>query len=84
VLNGFQPDLTIWFDCDATTGLKRAKARGALDRIENEDIDFFNRCRSGYQSRFDQQPDRFLKIDASKSIEEVSKSLISALEARFG
>jgi dTMP kinase len=83
VLANFQPDLTIWFDCDAATGLARAQARGALDRIEGEDIAFFNRCRAQYQLRYDQQPERFIKIDAAPSQAAVSKQLITALEVYF-
>ncbi|WP_320826395.1 dTMP kinase [Reinekea sp.] len=83
VLAGFQPDLTIWFDCDAATGLARAQARGALDRIEGEDIAFFNRCRAQYQLRCEQQPERFLKIDAAPPQAEVSAHLIAALEVYF-
>ncbi len=83
VLDGFLPDLTIWFDCDAQTGLTRARARGTLDRIENEDLDFFNRCRDAYAKRVEQQPHRFIRINASNSVEQVSKDLVDALELYF-
>ncbi|WP_320825914.1 dTMP kinase [Reinekea sp.] len=83
VLANFQPDLTIWFDCDAATGLARAQARGALDRIEGEDIAFFNRCRAQYQLRCEQHPQRFLKIDAAPPQAQVSAQLIAALEVYF-
>lgn len=82
-LGGFQPDLTIWLDCDAETGLQRARGRGALDRFELEDIEFFNRCRAAYQRRFDETPTRFIKLDAAKSISEVSLDLSAALETYF-
>lgn len=36
-----QPDLIIFLDVSPEMGLKRAKARGKLDRIEQESIDFF-------------------------------------------
>ena len=83
VLKGFKPDLTVWLDCDAETGLGRARARGALDRIEQESIAFFDRCRAAYQARFDANPDRFMKLDASQSIEMVTHALEAQLEARF-
>ena len=84
VLNDFQPDLTLWFDCDAEIGLTRARARGELDRIETENIEFFNRCRAEYHNRLTSQPERFCRLDASDSISEVSKNLIKALELRYG
>ncbi|TXR53512.1 dTMP kinase [Reinekea thalattae] len=83
VLEGFQPDLTIWFDCDAEVGLSRASNRGALDRIEQEDMAFFNRCRDAYASRAEKQPQRFLRINANNDVDQVSRELIAALELHF-
>jgi len=84
VLKDFQPDLTLWLDCDAELGLSRARARGELDRIETEAIDFFNRCRSAYAERQAENTLRFIRLDASATIDEVSKHLISELENRYG
>lgn len=83
VLDGFQPDLTIWFDCEAEIGLARASARGELDRIEKESIAFFNRCRNAYLERSKQQPERFIRINANNSVEQVSDDLLKALEQHF-
>jgi dTMP kinase len=80
VLEGFKPDLTIWLDCDAEIGLARAKARGSLDRIELEDIGFFNLCRKAYQERFNRDPSRFIRLDANQPIDVVTSDLIKALE----
>ena len=84
VLGAFKPDLTLWFDCDAQTGLGRANARGDLDRIEKESIEFFNRCRDGYRQRQENEPQRFMQLDASLSVTEVSSALISGLESLYG
>lgn len=80
VLEGFQPDLTIWLDCPAEIGLARARQRGELDRIEQESIAFFERCRSAYQKRYEAQPERMIRLDASLSIEAVSQALVQVLE----
>ena len=45
VLGDFRPDLTLYLDVTPEVGLKRARARGELDRIEQESFDFFNRTR---------------------------------------
>jgi dTMP kinase len=47
-LNGFKPDFTLYLDVEPTEGLKRARGRGELDRIELEDISFFERTRKRY------------------------------------
>ena len=41
-----RPDLTLIFDIPVEMGLARADLRGALDRIESEDIALFERVRA--------------------------------------
>ncbi|GGX51906.1 dTMP kinase [Saccharospirillum salsuginis] len=82
VLEGFQPDLTLWLDCPADIGLARARQRGELDRIEQENIDFFERCRAAYERRHREHPDRVIRLDAAQSIEAVSADLVAVLEER--
>lgn len=38
VLGDFRPDLTLYLDVTPEVGLKRARARGDLDRIEQESL----------------------------------------------
>ena len=48
-------------------GLKRARARGELDRIEQESFDFFNRTRARYLELAGQ--DKTIRtIDATQSL----------------
>ncbi|MFC3095803.1 dTMP kinase [Alteromonas sediminis] len=47
-LGDFEPDLTLYLDIDPEVGLRRAKGRGALDRIEKASLDFFIRTRERY------------------------------------
>lgn len=83
VLEGFKPDLTLWLDCPVEVGLARARQRGELDRIETEDIAFFERCRAAYERRCNEDPRRIVRLDATGTIEAVSAALIQALEARY-
>lgn len=83
VLQGVKPDLTLWLDCPAEVGLARARQRGELDRIETEDIVFFERCRAAYERRYNEEPDRIVRLDATGTIESVSAALIKALETRY-
>jgi dTMP kinase len=78
VLKGFEPDLTILMDLDPKIGLARAAARGALDRIEREQIEFFERTRAVYLSLANNNP-KVIVIDASKTLEQVQSQLIIAL-----
>lgn len=48
-LKGFRPDITLYLDIDPHIGLSRAKARGDLDRIELEQMEFFIRVHNKYR-----------------------------------
>lgn len=68
---GVTPDLTLLLDLAVADGLKRANGRGAADRIEMENAEFFERVRASYRARASAQPARFRVIDASQSLENV-------------
>ncbi|MFW3571840.1 dTMP kinase [Kosakonia cowanii] len=70
VLGDFRPDLTIYLDVTPEVGLKRARARGELDRIEQESLDFFNRTRARYLELAAHDA-TIRTIDATQSLEEV-------------
>lgn len=78
-LGDFKPDLTIYMDLDPKIGLQRAAVRGELDRFEQEKIDFFNKTRDMYLTLADSAPE-VMKVDASKSIEEVAGQIKKTLE----
>lgn len=48
VLGDFRPDLTLYLDIAPALGLQRARQRGELDRIEQQDLSFFERTRVRY------------------------------------
>lgn len=70
-----RPDTVILLDMPPEIGLVRARARGALDRFEQEDQAFFERVRQGYLERADQFPDRYVVVDAAQNLIDVQKSL---------
>ncbi|WP_312949086.1 dTMP kinase [Superficieibacter sp.] len=70
VLGDFRPDLTLYLDVTPEVGLKRARARGELDRIEQESLNFFNRTRARYQELAAQDPS-IRTIDATQPLEKV-------------
>ncbi len=73
-LKGFKPDLTLYLDVSPTIGLSRAKARGELDRIELEKIDFFEKVRAKY-CQLAEQDDSIITIDASQSMAKVHQDI---------
>ena len=80
---GLEPDLTILLDADASTRNDRTKKRGALDRIESEGDDFFERVRAGYRRRADMHPARFRTIDANPAFPVVRSAVQKLLDDKL-
>lgn len=77
-LGDFKPDLTLYLDLDPRLGLERARGRGELDRIEKNDISFFDRSRARYLE-IASEDDSVRVIDASQNIEQVAVDIKQAL-----
>lgn len=77
-----RPDTVILLDMPPKIGLARAKARGTLDRFEQEGQAFFERVRQGYLERAAAFPDRYVVVDAALELGEVQASL-EAVMARW-
>lgn len=80
VLGDFRPNLTLYLDVTPAVGLKRARARGELDRIEQESLDFFNRTRARYLE-LAAQDSSIRTIDATQSLEDVTRSIRETVTA---
>ncbi|MDR6298882.1 dTMP kinase [Pantoea dispersa] len=78
VLGDFRPDLTLYLDVTPEIGLQRARARGELDRIEQESLNFFTRTRERYHALAAADP-TIKTIDATQPIENVTASLKAVL-----
>ena len=78
-LKGFTPDLTVYLDIAPELGLARAQARGELDRIELEKIEFFQRVRNKYLS-LAQASESTNIIDASQSMQAVHNDVTDVVE----
>ncbi len=83
VQGALRPNMTLLLDLPVEQGMARAGNRGSLDRIEQEQHDFFERVRQGYLDRAHQEPDRFVIIDASRTIAEVQEQIGNALAERI-
>lgn len=80
-----KPDLTILLDLDAKIGIERAKSRqsGALDRIENESLAFFEAVRNGYLVLAKKEPERFKTIDGLLSVDAIKKIIWDTIKDKF-
>lgn len=78
VLGDFKPDLTLYLDIDPALGLQRARHRGELDRIELEQLSFFERTRSRYLE-LAAKDDSIRVIDAGQTPDQVKATIEAAL-----
>lgn len=78
VLGDTRPDVTLYLDIDPALGLARAAQRGDLDRIEQEQLAFFQRTRARYQQLAATEP-AIATIDASQPLAQVQLAIVVAL-----
>lgn len=79
VQGNLRPDVTLLLDAPIEIGMARASKRAELDRFEEEKIDFFNRVRENYLERAKADPERFIVLDASQTLEAVQADLSNTL-----
>ena len=77
------PQLTFWLDAPVEVGMQRAKNRGALDRFEQEKLEFFERVRAVYAARAQAEPNRIIRIDATQTPQIMLAQAIATLENKM-
>jgi dTMP kinase len=76
--SGLTPDVTVLLDLSVEEAKRRMEGR-ELDRFEIEKQDFHQRVRDSYLSQAKKDPEKWLILDASKSVEELEKELFAGL-----
>ena len=79
---GLLPHMTVWVDVDLETARARFGKEKA-DRLESEDDGLFERVRAGYEKLCVASPDRYLKVDGCRTIEDIFKSISHEVETRL-
>jgi dTMP kinase len=76
-----RPDRTLLLDVPAEVGLRRARARGPLERegYDSEDVAFFTRVRNGYAALAAAEPGRIRTIDAGAAVPAVHRAVVAAV-----
>lgn len=73
------PDLTIYFDIDPETAARRS---GKTNKFEQDR--YLSRVRDNYERLIDDDPGRFVRIDATNSQETVLEEVLAVFEAQGG
>jgi dTMP kinase len=82
---GLLPELTLLFDLPASAARKRGKspkraARGAVDRLDAEELAFYERVRRGFLERAAADPQRFRIVDSSGDKEATAAAVRATLQ----
>ncbi len=88
---GLKPDLTLLFDLDVETGLKRTMRRGdgtgvtaaGPDRLDQEPVEFHERVRQAYLDIAAHEPERFRVIPSAGPVEVTFELMIRAVRDLF-
>ena len=79
------PDITVVIDVPTDVSLARIRQRASdlPDRMERENIDFYEKVREGYLVLAKGMPERFIVIDGTKSEDAIEKQIWTELEKRL-
>jgi dTMP kinase len=80
---GLWPDLTILLDIDPEQGLKRKQSGGEWNRLDAYALAFHQRVWHGYRELEQQDPQRWVRIDASQSFETVQEQIRQVIVQRL-
>ena len=79
------PDVTVLIDLDPEEGFRRIQSRNTEppDRMEQENMDFYQAVRNGYLDVAAANPERFLVVDGQQSIEGVEEVIWNGIKERI-
>ena len=85
---GLQPDLIIYLDLPIEDGLgrklrDRKQGKGEWNRMDQLKADFYRRVRQGYLLMAQEDPARWLIIDASLDIDTIHATILDSVERRL-
>ena len=81
---GLRPDLTLFFDIEAEAGLRRRQhGAGEWNRLDAYALEFHKRVRDGYLALASAEPTRWVRLDASQSVEALAADVWSVVSARL-
>lgn len=82
VQGDLRPDVTILLDLPAEIGLQRIQKReGGPDRIEQEELAFFERVREGYLDRARKYPKQYHVVNATATLQGVEQAVQDILDS---
>ena len=86
-VGGERPDITFILDVDVATArariLRRVRSVQAVDRMEQEPLEFYERVSEGYRELARREPARIRLLDGSRSPDEIEGEIWREVSGRF-
>jgi dTMP kinase len=81
---GLEPGLTFFIDLEPKAAFARAEKRGNdKDRMENKDMLFYKKVYDGFREIANQNPQRFVVIKGSLTIDEIQESIKNIINKKL-
>ena len=83
ITNHTKPDLVIFFDLEPKIVIQRLKTlRTETDRLEHQDVEYYIKLREAYYKVINDDPQRFVIINSSSTLEDLFKETLKILKER--
>lgn len=83
-VDGCFPDTTVYLDIDYKTAMERRENASETDRIEMFSDGFHQRVQTSFQRMNEANPQRYLKVDATKEAEAIADDIFKGIMTRMG
>lgn len=82
---GLRPHLTIYLDIPPAEGIRRnrGRANGDWNRLDAQELSFYQRVETGYRQLIAQEPERWAVVDAARPREEVHQDIVNAVQRKL-
>lgn len=83
--HNLQPDVTFYLDIEVEEGINRRKRGGSeWNRLDDQAVEFHRRVRAGYLQMAAEDPQRWIRIDAARAVEEIQADIRAEVEKKLG
>lgn len=81
-IDGYMPDMTIYFDINPEAAMKRIMSNSdrEINRLDLESINFHNKVQEGYKKIISSYGYNIKEVDGEKSVDEVYKAAINIID----
>ena len=78
------PDITFWFNLTPEESFRRKSGRDPKDRLEQQHRSFYEKIYQSYRQLAEENPQRIVTLDASKSIPWIQKMMRCTVDRYIG